>query len=174
MKLTDKEIAALGRAPRHPGRRPDYGKPAPKPTPSPYDPKDLRRLSHADHFWFERKARGMTLGAFAKKLKIGRSRLADYERGAFGKSPIGGSEAYWPPYSVALKLADLAPPKAPPGTPLFLALARRISGLSLDEVARRQGVSRPTVLAREKAGAPEAVAFWIGEGFVFPIKMRVK
>lgn len=108
---------------------------------------DLRRLTPAERLWLWRRLAGLTQAAAAGRLRVP---LRSYQRAEAGNTGC------------------IAPPRAPRPSPGDLcALARRRSGLSLREAARRLGVSHVTLLAREGRGDQQLVLAWESLGFRF-------
>lgn len=104
-------------------------------------------LTPAEALWLWRRSHGLNQAAAAVRLGCGRGLVSAVERG------VGQPRPGW-----RLGVA--------PATPsLRLALARRRSGYTLDRLAARLGVSRPTLLAMERRGDPALTKFW--QGFTF-------
>ena len=115
--------------------------------------RNLWQTTTGENVWLRRKSRDETAENFAKSVGIGRTTLWKIERGKDGATARG------------LNLPDHG---ALGEVGLLCALARRRSGMGLPDVEAAMGRSRPTVLALEKAGAAEMVAFWRSRGFRFP------
>lgn len=115
--------------------------------------KDLSRRTPGEALWLARKA--------ARKTSYEAAALAGVGRGTYREAERDENRRPTP-----LK-TGLFPVSRPP-LALLLALARRRSGKTLEEVAARLGVSRPTVLARERAGDGALRTYWERKGFRFP------
>ena len=113
--------------------------------------RDLWRHTEGERVWLRRLAADMTAEDFAKASGVCRTTLWRFETDQ-KEVPPG---LPMPGAGCAGRLGHLC------------ALARRRSGLGLQAIEKATGRSRPTVLALEKAGAPEMVAFWRSRGFRF-------
>lgn len=118
-----------------------------------FAPKELSRRTPGEELWLARKAAGKTAVEAAVLAGLPRHAYSDAERDRNG-APT--------PLKSGLRKVSR------PSLPLLLALARRRSGLGLAGVVRAYGVSKVTVLARERAGSPSLLAFWTKRGFRFP------
>jgi len=110
--------------------------------------KDLTTWTPGERLWLWRRARGLTGRQAAARLGLGRNAFWAME---------GGQR---PPVPKANGVA--------PNLPLLLQLARRRAGAGLRGTAARLGVTHPTLLAMERAGAPRLQEWWEKRGFVFP------
>lgn len=106
--------------------------------------KDLlsRRLTPAERLWLWRRQKGFAQTAAASQLKYGRTSYARMEQGR------------------ALVKALRWLPLRPMTTRVRLRLARRRSGLTMAEVARRLGVSHVTAYKMERLGSAALSAFY--------------
>lgn len=109
---------------------------------------NLADRTAGEALWLWRVAEGLTQARAAVLLRVGRTALSAAENAA--------QTRFKPPRG-----------RTPP-TRAILRLARRRSGLGLAGTAAAAGVSRVTVVAREKRADPAMVAFWEARGFWFP------
>lgn len=112
--------------------------------------KDLSTASPGERLWLVRQNAGMTQREAADRHGCCLSIYQRYEQ-----------DKREPEYLVV-------PPPLHIG--LLCALARRRSGLTLNQVAEALGVSKVTVLTMERAGDSRLVNFWRRKKFLFPKK----
>lgn len=110
--------------------------------------RDLRERTRGEELWLWRRSLGLTTAEAAGRLGIGRTTYWTCERG----------DAVPPAGWRALKR---------PAPALLLGLARRRSGWTLQEVARRAGTSHVTLILREKEGDSGLIAWWERRDFIF-------